>query len=192
MDLSNAVNYHQLFLCGLPGLMDELERLIQSDSKQKERTSAWVARVLSDLGVIARAGHELDIYQPWAAGMDHALLDYEKDIKAEFEKKFMALAELDNNFKNLSLAKAGMPADGKFQYPSDRRRTQQATETMRKAEQNLDLFWRTVDQQYKTKTGRTLHQAVRHLFTEERELERTPEWIEPIKEPRKKNESEDS
>jgi hypothetical protein len=185
-------NDHQLFLCGLPYLMDELERLIQSDPKQKERISAWVARILSDLGVIARARHELDIYQPWAAGMDHAVVDYDKDIKAEFAKKFVALAELDGSFKHLSLAKAGIPSDGKFQYPSDRRRTQQATETMRKAEQNLDLFWRTVDQQYKNKTGRSLHQAVRHLFTEERELERTPEWIEPIKAQRKKIESEDS
>jgi hypothetical protein len=83
------LNDHQLLLCGLPGLMDELERLIQSNPQRKERISAWVAHVLSDLGVITRARHELDIYQPWAAGMDHALLDYDKDIKAEFAEKFM-------------------------------------------------------------------------------------------------------
>jgi hypothetical protein len=183
---------HKLFLCSLPSLMDELERLIQSDPKQKERISAWVARILSDLGVIARARHELDIYQPWAAGMDYASADHDKDIKAEFARKFVALTELESNFKNLSLAKVGMPSDGKFQYPSDRRRTEQATETMRKAEQNLDLFWKAADEQYKNKTGRSLHQAVKHLFTEERELERTPEWVEPTKEPRKKKESEDS
>jgi hypothetical protein len=147
---------------------------------------------LSDLGVIARARHEIDIYQPWAAGMDYTLGEYDKDIKAEFAKKFVAVTELDINFNNLSLAKVGMPSDGKFQYPSDRRRTKQATETMRNAEQNLDLFWKSVDQQYENKTGRSLYQAIRHLFAEERELERTPEWIEPIKESRKKNELEDS
>jgi hypothetical protein len=133
-------NDHQLFLCGLPGLMDELERLVQSDPSQKERLSVWVARIFSDLGVIARALHELDIYQPWAAVMDHAFVEYEKDIKEEFAKKFAVLAEIDCEFKNLSLAKVGVPSDRRFHYPSDKRRKQQVTESMRKAEQNLDLF----------------------------------------------------
>jgi hypothetical protein len=185
-------NDHQLFLCGLPNLMDELERLVQSEPAQKERLSAWVARIFSDLGVIARARHELDIYQPWAAGMDHAFTEYEKDIKEEFAVKFAILAEIDREFKDLSLAKVGVPSDGRFHYPSDKRRTQQVTESMRKAEQNLDLFWRTVDQQYKNKTGRTLHEALSHLFLKERHVERTPEWVEPIKEPRKKTESDNS
>ncbi len=182
----------QLILCGLPDLLDELERLIQSDPKQKEKLSAWVARVFSDLGVIARARHELDRYQPWAAGMDQEYVNYEKEIKGEFGRKFAAFSELDHNFKDLSLAKVGMPSEGRFQYPSDKRRTRQVTETMRKAEENLDLFWQTVDQQYKNKTGRPLHQALHHLFTQERQLERTPEWIEPRKEPRKKAEPDDS
>lgn len=182
----------QLFLYGLPYLMDELERLIQSDPKQKERLSPWVARIFSDLGVMARARYEIDIYQPWAEGIMNAYVEYEKEIKDNFAKKFSMIAELNLSFKDMSLAKVGMPSDGRFQYPSDRRRTQQVTESMRMAEQNLDLFWRTVDQQYKTKTGRTLHHALSHLFTEERQLERTPEWIEPIKKPRKKIESDDS
>jgi len=64
----------QLFLCGLLDLMEELGLLIQSDPKQKERISASGAHVLSDLGVIVRVRHELDIYQPWAAGMDYILV----------------------------------------------------------------------------------------------------------------------
>lgn len=183
---------HRLFLCGLPYLMDEFEQLIQSDPKQKERLSPWVARVFSDLGIMARARHEIDIYQPWAAGIMNAYVEYEKEIKEEFLKKFAAIGELNVSFKDVSLAKLGMPSDGRFQYPSDKRRTQQVIESMRKAEQNLDTFWETIDEQYKTKTGRTLHHALHHLFTEERQLERTPEWIEPIKEPRKKTESDDS
>ena len=165
----------QLFLCGLPYILDELERLIESDSKEKERLSSWVARVLSDLGVIARSRHEIDIYQPWAAGMDHEFVNYEKEIIEEFAMKFTTLADLERSLKNLSLAKVGMPSDGKFQYPSDKRRTQQATEKMRKAEQHLDLFWQAADQQYQKKTGSTFHQALQSFFTNERQVERTPE-----------------
>jgi hypothetical protein len=48
---------------------------------------------------------------------------------------------------------------------------------MKKAEQNLSLFWWTVDQQYKNKMAGSLHQSVCHLFSEEHKSERTPEWV---------------
>jgi hypothetical protein len=63
---------------------------------------------------------------------------------------------------------------------------------MRKSEQNLDLFWRTADQNYKTKIGRTLQEALCHVLTEGRQLERTPKWIEPVKKRTKKLNPKDS
>jgi hypothetical protein len=183
---------HRLTLCGLPDLMDELERVIESDSKQKERLSAWVARVISDLGVIARARHEIDLYQPWAAGMNNAYASYHEKIEAEFAKRFATVAELIKSFKGISVAKVGMPSDGRFRYPSDKRRTRQNTEIMRQAEQNLDLFWQTVDAQYKKMSGKHLNQVVQYHFKEGCQLERTPEWIEPIKEAKIKKTTENS
>jgi hypothetical protein len=100
-----ALDDRLLFLCGLLDLMDELGRLIQSDPKQKERLSASVARILSVLSVIVLAWHELNIYRPWAAGMDYELVEYDKDIKAESAKKVVILDKLDTGFKNLSLVK---------------------------------------------------------------------------------------
>lgn len=58
---------------------------------------------------------------------------------------------------------------------------------MRTAEANLDLFWEAIDSHYRRKIGKPLDQTVQHIFTEARgPMERTPEWIEPLKENKKK------
>jgi hypothetical protein len=180
---------NSLFLLGLPDVMDELERLLRRDSKQKERISGWVANVLSDLGTIARAQHEVELYYPWAGRFEDEFENYRKEIQEEFSAKTAALAEVHNSCENISFEKFGRPSDQRFLYPSDKRRTKQNSETMRKAEANLDLFWQSVDQQYKKINGKTTYQALKHLFATERQLERTPEWSEPIKEANKNVES---
>ena len=86
----------QLFLLGLPGLMDEMEYLVQSDPKEKAAMSSWVAQVFSDLGLIAQFHHELDIYQLWAAGFDHGFAKLEGDIQKDFAKRFTAIVELES------------------------------------------------------------------------------------------------
>jgi hypothetical protein len=173
-------NDQTLFLCGLPDLMDELERLVQSDSEQKNRLTSWVANVLSDLGVLARAKHEIDIYFPWAAGFEYEYVPHKDAIELDFKRKVKVLAKIVENFKDNRLAKIGDPTDGRFYYPSEKRRTSQITNEMRKAEENLDAFWRAVDQHYQKKGGRPLVNS-RQSVLENRQMERTPEWVEPIK-----------
>jgi hypothetical protein len=60
----------QRSLFGLPSLVDEFEHTIQ-DPKEKAYLSAYIQNQFSDLGVLARCLHELDIYQPWAEGFDN-------------------------------------------------------------------------------------------------------------------------
>lgn len=58
--------------------MDELEKIIQSDPKEKQKSSSFAARIFSKLSVIARARHELDIYMPWAAGFENEKATYDE------------------------------------------------------------------------------------------------------------------
>ncbi|TGO53824.1 hypothetical protein BCON_0117g00170 [Botryotinia convoluta] len=67
-----------------------------------------------------------------------------------------------------------------------KRRNEQNTESMRKAEYNLDGFWQKMDEVYQRNTGQTLTQAVKHICTVVRPLEWTPEWVEAIKVPKTK------
>ena len=61
--MSSLWDDDQRFLHGLPNLMDELERQVESNQGEKDKLSPWIAAMFADLGLIARARHELDIYQ---------------------------------------------------------------------------------------------------------------------------------
>ncbi|MCJ1246838.1 hypothetical protein MMC30_004047 [Trapelia coarctata] len=182
-------NEQELFLFGLPDVMDELDRLVQSDPKQKDRLSSWVAQVISDLAVIAQIRRQVGSYHPLLSAINEDTTD---DMKADFSKSLSNLAGLMNNLKELSLASVGSPFDGKFHYPSDKRRTRETINVMRKAEVNLDLFWQTVDKHFMGKCRKTLHQSVPHLSLDDRQLQRTPGWIEPETQPEKEPKSESS
>jgi len=179
----------QLFLCGLPAVMDELDRLVQSDSKQKQRLSSWVAQVMSDLAVIAQIRRQVGSYHPLLMASNEYTTD---EMKRDFSKSLANSAELMKNMKGISLASVGSLSDRRFHYPSDKRRTCETTNAMREAESNLDLFWQTVDHHFKGKCGKTLDQIVRNLPLDDRKLQRTPEWIEPEPEPKKEIKSEAS
>lgn len=180
---------HQLLLCGLPDLIDEYERLVQGDSKQKERISPWVAQVFSDLAVIAELRRQLGLYHPSLSTSNE---NDTEAIEADVENLLSGFADLLQNLEGGSLASVGTPAEGRFHYPSDKRSTQQTVKAMQKAESHLDSFWRTADQNFSRTAGRTLHQAVRHLLSEDRQVQRTPDWIEPVKEPSRETEAEAS
>lgn len=176
---------NQLQLLTLPGIMDEIEYLAQKDPKEKAKISPWVAGVLSDLGLIAHLRHELDIYLPWAAGYDNAYVEHKTAIEKDFPRLFSGIHDVVRTLSSVPFAKFGSPTEGRFYYPSDKKRTEQNTESMRKAEHNLDVFWENFDQIYRRENGKSLGEGIKHLYKEQRPMERTPEWIEPIKEQKK-------
>ncbi|KLJ11943.1 hypothetical protein EMPG_12908 [Blastomyces silverae] len=177
----------QLFLCRLPDLTDEIERLVHSDPKQMAKFSPAVASIFSDLGLLAGTLREVNTYFPWAAGFDqqNQMLFPAGEISREAEDLLLTIVDVSKYFRDHELVslKLETPFDGRFTYPSDKRRTQQHVEAMRKAEQNLDSFWETIDQYYQRNTGKTLVESFRHLLPDDRQLERTPEWAPPPTKP---------
>lgn len=173
----------QCDLLGLPGLMDEIERLIESDPKEKGRISAWIAKVFADIGLIARIRHELDIYQPWAAGFNNAYVDHRDAIGKDFPRVFATFAEIYSKLIEVQFAELGSPINSRFTYPSDKRRSQTTTETMQKAESDLEKFWTYVDKSHRRKTGKTLGEAVKYIMKDPFRLERTPDWVDAPKQP---------
>jgi hypothetical protein len=53
-------------LFGLSNVIDAFEQLIQ-DPEEKRNLSPYIADIFSDLGILSRILHEIEIYQPWAA-----------------------------------------------------------------------------------------------------------------------------
>lgn len=130
----------QLFLMHLPFTLDELERLLQADSQAKELVSAHIAGAIVNLSIISQCMSQLDLFQPWARSFDN-MVEKEAGIKQEFADRIKPWAKMMAALQDKSLsraAKLGDPSDKRFFYPAEKRRTRENTETLRRAEQNLE------------------------------------------------------
>jgi len=162
-------------------MVDEMERLLFSQPKQRKRISPLVAEFFSGFGLLTLMEYEVEKYPPWGAELafsDQGNIDW---IKEEIPNILSAdLYELGEQSNSLVLNKFGNPYLVDFSYPCDQRRTRDSTHAMWKAEKNLDMFWCEVDMQYEKLTGKTLIDAFAKRFTIGFKLERTQEWVEPV------------
>lgn len=175
-----------LFLARLTTIIDELERLLQSEPEAKSLISAYVASTIGDLSIIAQCQRQLELFQPWANSFDHHSVDHLEDIKEQYTVKTKKWRNLISNFqedalKTSRIVSLGEPTGKRFDYPVGKRRTQQNVEMMRQAEANLDAFWASIDQLMQKGKASIEGTAVNKLLSLGRELQRTPEWSPPPK-----------
>ncbi|KAL4863409.1 hypothetical protein BDV12DRAFT_177532 [Aspergillus spectabilis] len=179
-----------LFFATLPLIVDELERLIQSEKQAENLLSAYLTGVIGDLSIISQCLHQINIYQPWAQRWDTYLWDGGREKALEKEYKAWsdpwgcirpAIGEKNMN----RVAKLGEPSGGKFAYPFEKRRTQGTVEALRRAEANLDELWAAIDQLVLAKVGDLPGSALNNLLSQQRILQRTNEWVEPEEAPSK-------
>lgn len=160
----------QIFLCGLDNLTDELERLIRSDSKSRDRLSSWLARALSNLSFLGEIKRQIGLLKPRPPITEALSL---ADQQAEFNKKMTTFAKvLGPGSKGMKLAVFGTPL-GKFSCPSHKRCTMATTREMQDAETNLDGFWQQVDGHFTQALEKPLYEVAG--AEEKRTLLRTPD-----------------
>lgn len=166
----------QVLVCGLDNIVDELERLIRSDAKSRERLSSSLAYVLSNLSLLAELQRQIGLLWPGPPMTEAVDLD---DKQAEYTRKSQLLSKvfdvLGGN-KILKLSAVGTPLS-LFNYPSHKWRTATVTKELQVAELNLDAFWKTVDSHVIRKSGKSLHDLLVGVL-DERKLYRTPDWKE--------------
>ncbi|TGO14288.1 hypothetical protein BTUL_0055g00370 [Botrytis tulipae] len=167
----------------LPAIMDEIEHMIEQDLELKAKITPWVSRALSDLGLIIRLGHELDLYLPWATGFPMGIEAHKDWLKNDLQDRCAELHKTDHYIASAfqSLKALGDPTDGRYNYPCDQRRTKKITEAMQTAEVKLDYFWTKTDYEYRRVSHSSLKQSVGHILTNIRTVERTPDWIAPAR-----------
>ena len=167
----------QLFLCGLENLCDELEREIRNNRSNRAKISPYIANLISELSLLGELKRQIRLATP---GPRKSELPDEEVKRAAFSRKTKTLTEVYEALDNVNkgLAGVGTPL-GKLNYPSEKRRTLATTQKMQLVEENLDSFWKYVDDQCKKKSNRTVHQMLINILTE-RELQRTGDWQEPI------------
>ena len=171
-----------LFLISMPLVLDELERQLQADPHAKELVTAHIAQTIGNLSIISQCTAQLDLYQPWARSFDYELVGRNEGIKADYAGQTKALAKMMASLREsllIRVAKLGDPSGSRFNYPSDKRRTKENTATLIQTEQNLDNFWAAIDRLVYNGCGSLDGTAVGRLLSQQRTLQRTPEWVEP-------------
>ncbi|KAJ5038242.1 uncharacterized protein L3040_007109 [Drepanopeziza brunnea f. sp. 'multigermtubi'] len=183
--LSDPDKTHQY---GLSDMLDDLERFIIEYPGEKCRLSSRVMNLISNLGFFAQIRDEIENYQPWASSMEYEFSKLHKGVVEEVFEKFKVRQVIENNIMYVStgLETLGAPIspfedrDIRFYYPIEKQRTKENHQAMRKAEQDLDAFWKKFDTKFRYKVGETLNEIVGGFLFENRDLKRTPEWVEPI------------
>ncbi|KAK3956136.1 hypothetical protein QBC32DRAFT_164917 [Pseudoneurospora amorphoporcata] len=173
-----------LFLASQPIVVDELERLLETEKEASRMISSYVAGLIGQLSIITQCMRQLDCYQPWARSFETLNIDHEDSIKAAFSetsKPWAAILRATSEKEGLftSLVWLGKPTSKNFFYPVDKRRTKANVEALRFAESNLDRFWNGVDRIMYKNANNLENTFVRTLLTQSRSLQRTPEWVEP-------------
>jgi hypothetical protein len=172
-----------LLLAGFTNIVDELGRLIQTETKAKDLLSSYMMEIVSDLSVFGEATRQLQIYHPWAASFETTLADKEGDIQKSFAHRttdWALLMSVVDGPNQARLIKLGEPNDRKFYYPVDKLRTKENVQSLQSAESNLDAFWSGVDKNMRVRMGEKLdHTALGALLSRSRILQRTSDWVEP-------------
>ncbi|KAK4138431.1 hypothetical protein BT67DRAFT_412777 [Trichocladium antarcticum] len=170
-----------LFLTGLANTVDELQRLLEAEPEAKRLISSHVAEVIGDLAVVTESLRQIDLYHPWARGYDNALLDLQDELAEESKKsrepwdRIRACTEAQHVARSVQLLD---PFKRRFPYPVDKRRTKENVAALRQAERNLDRFWVSIDLNLRHIGGDISSTATSRVLSQNRTLQRTPEWVE--------------
>lgn len=158
--------------------VDELERLVRSESQVKPFVSSFVAEIIDDLGVIAECLRQVYLHMQYLYMHRHmavpeGFMVYLQDALlpdrtgwhgTHYDARMLPLFEALNTL--------GDPADGKFHYPADKRRTRDTVEALRKAEWHLDVFWTGI---YRIMPQTGDFREKMHQYSQ---VQRTPKWVE--------------
>ncbi|KAG7005727.1 hypothetical protein G7Y79_00018g045340 [Physcia stellaris] len=165
---------------GMGNLMDALQWTISTNDQNRRCLSSWVASLLSELSLLGELERQVSLLNErplWASKLDEEK-DRNKQFKAQLDKDTVAVERLYWIFdRELNLAPLAIPLE-KYNYPIHKRRTATTTRTMQEAEKELDAFWAHLDAQCFKHVGQTLHQLFNGSLGE-RQLSRTPNWVEP-------------
>jgi hypothetical protein len=168
-------------MIGLNNVVDELHRLIDA-GPAKSLISTYLASVVGDLAIFSECHHQVDLYQPPSLRLDGVVT--EQRVEQRYDEYHTRWDDMVSSIdeRDCELDTLGGPFDGKFSYPIAKRKTRENVEILRSAERNLDKFWHKVDQDMKSKSSGLGGGAVHRLLTQGRQLQRTPEWVEPVRE----------
>jgi hypothetical protein len=175
---------------GITKIMDSLQHLVESQAEAKKMLKPYLASSLGNLATITECLRQLELYQPWANTFEPMMTverfetlrsDYDKRSMSVEEKIGRALAAFDRNPGLGQMGRLGAPTEGRFLYPTGKRKNEQIVAALRKAESDLDRFWNGLDTQLAIELGQMEETHLQQFLKQPRDLQRTSPWVEPTK-----------
>ncbi|KAJ8111716.1 hypothetical protein OPT61_g5750 [Boeremia exigua] len=162
-------------------LMDEFERLMETDSQAKGFVTARMTKSFSRVSVLAECLHQLHLFQPWAHKIEHEIQERKIMFAIRHQESMQPwtlIYHYSGKFINKKLYKLCSPHDGKFKYPVQECPTHAKVDRMKAAEDALDAFWRSANVHWMKVNGTTPNALIKHIIGD-RKLERTSPWVAP-------------
>lgn len=113
--------------------------------------------------------------------MEAYIDDFAEETHLEMEPWLAKLRAIKDETNMIQAVKVGNITGGRLVYPIDKRRTKENVELLRRSEASLDAFWAFIDQMLHSAVESFDESAVPPLHSQSRVIQRTPEWVKPIK-----------
>ncbi|KAL8735790.1 MAG: hypothetical protein Q9166_000654 [cf. Caloplaca sp. 2 TL-2023] len=157
-------------MLGALNILDEMERIVDTDMVQRAMIDTEMAREISKLAALAQIHDALVQHQPTIQVTQDS-----GPLMHHHKKRLKAIDDLNEYLTGTSLGPYMKPRSA-FAYPVEKKRTLQQVEQMRQAEAKLDTFWEQVDKKkLMSCTGKTLLQWMGNRLTT-RNIYRTQPW----------------
>jgi hypothetical protein len=164
--------------------LDCLETYCMREPSARDKLSPFIEEILTTFSACVECLHQLRVSSCYTKLRPHfdgvrtspVFPTWIKNIMRPLARWAMIL---DEDSGGVVAPDLGNPTDGKFDYPSEDIHTKEAVEARRKAERNLDKFWRYVDKSFRKRTGYSQHDTMRRLLDEGGPMRRTPRWHDP-------------
>ncbi|KIV79743.1 hypothetical protein PV11_07288 [Exophiala sideris] len=175
----NKAHEDDLRAVGIETVVDELQRVFDKDSQQRNRLTDTSLMIFSDLALITHILKETASFSTWTSRFrsETGFVSKVNSSNGDGTRIRRTLRPLTNpSSPEFILVGLSVPSAKDLYYPSEKARTQSNVKAMRTAERNLDEFWARVDNLFQREHGETLHQIFQRLSRSSREIKRTAPW----------------
>lgn len=168
-------------IAGVQSLLEHYDKFINTVPDAHRVVSSYVAREIAYLSLLSECLQQIHLFEPWAATshkeletprVQEVLRAQLKDLKREIRPVGVLRTRIRTYSTVAKLAKSS--------YPVHKKPTAANVDAMQNAERLLDLVWE--DLLAEMELQRALTPYVENvLFFQDRQLQRTPDWVEPVK-----------
>lgn len=164
---------------GVQSLMEQYEKFISSVPDGHQAVSSYVAQEISYLALLSECLRQTHLFQPWTATHKAMAMSHIQVLNSRFQDGLHETEALSKFVPNTRIWRMAA-AVTKSPYPIQKKRKATNVDAMQKAETLLDQFWDAMLAELEQHNV-LLTSCQNVLFHQGRQLQRTPDWVEPVK-----------